>query len=151
MDAEKNEENLVHCIYSSAETAPFTPDDIVALLEKAREDNAKLGVTGMLLYDNGTFFQVLEGESDVVLSLLDIIQKDKRHDRVVKIIYEDIEERDFSGWTMGYSGFTRDDLKSIEGLNDFFQGGNQYTDLDEGRAKTLLEAFKDGKWRASIA
>ena len=104
----------------------------------------------MLLYDSGSFFQVLEGRSKVVTSLLEKIQQDKRHNRVVKIIHEDIIERDFSQWTMGYSGITREDLKNIEGLNDFFQTNHHYTDLDEGRAKTLLKAFKKGKWRSSI-
>lgn len=151
MDDGKAVEKLVHCIYSSAAIVEFSQDDIVALLEKARSNNYELGVTGMLLYDRGSFFQVLEGKPDVVTSLLKIIQKDERHDQVVKIIYEEIEERDFSGWTMGFSGMTRKDLKNIEGLNDFFQSNRLYTDLDEGRAKVLLKAFKEGKWRASIS
>ena len=150
MKTEKAKEALVHCIYSSLQTIDFSQEDIVTLLEKARKNNAASKVTGMLLYDNGSFFQILEGNPSVVLPLLDIIEKDKRHDRVVRIIYEDISHRDFSEWTMGYSGVTREDLKSIDGMNDFFQGNANYIDLDEGRAKTLLKAFKDGKWRTSI-
>lgn len=150
MEAENDKENLVHCIYSSVETVEFSQDDILSLLEKARLNNSTLGITGMLLYDSGSFFQVLEGAPEKVTSLLEVIQKDKRHDKVVKIIYEDIEERDFSEWTMGFSGFTRQELMNIEGMNDFFQSNKYYTDLDEGRAKMLLKAFKDGKWRASI-
>lgn len=150
MEAENDKGNLVHCIYSSVETVEFSQDDILSLLEKARLNNSTLGITGMLLYDSGSFFQVLEGAPEKVTSLLEVIQKDKRHDKVVKIIYEDIEERDFSEWTMGFSGFTRQELMNIEGMNDFFQSNKYYTDLDEGRAKMLLKAFKDGKWRASI-
>ncbi|BBB31137.1 BLUF domain-containing protein [Neptunomonas japonica] len=151
MDTEDNKEDLVHCVYTSAQTIEFSQDDIVALLEKARIKNSALGVTGMLLCDSGSFFQILEGTPEAVMSLLTVIQRDKRHDRVVKVIYESIEVRDFSEWTMGYSGVTREDLKSIEGLNDFFHTTNQYTDLDEGRAKTLLKAFKEGKWRSSLS
>jgi len=151
MEDKNNVENLVHCVYSSASSIDFTQDEIIALLEKARGNNVKLGITGMLLYDNGSFFQVLEGNPDTVTALLKIIQKDSRHSQVVKIIYEEIEARDFSEWTMGYSGVTRQALGEIEGLNDFFQSNKLYTDLDEGRAKTLLKAFKEGKWRASIS
>ncbi|KJZ08701.1 phosphonate transporter [Marinomonas sp. SBI22] len=147
---EEKKEDLVHCIYTSASTIEFTPEDITELLEKARRNNDKLGVSGMLLYDEGSFFQVLEGDPQVVARLLKTIQNDKRHDKVVKIIYEDIEERDFSEWTMGYSGASRSDLQSIDGLNDFFQTNNTFVELDEGRAKKLLSAFKDGKWRTSI-
>lgn len=151
MEDKNNVENLVHCVYSSASSIEFTQDEIIDLLKKARENNVKLGITGMLLYENGSFFQVLEGEPEKVTALLKIIQKDNRHSQVVKIIYEEIEARDFPEWTMGYSGVTRKELEGIEGLNDFFQSNRSYTDLDEGRAKTLLKAFKDGKWRASIS
>ena len=150
MTAKKNEDILVHCIYSSASTIPFSQEDIISLLDVARANNKKLDVTGMLLYDEGSFFQVLEGYASVVDSLLLEIEKDKRHDRVVKLIYEPIAARDFSEWTMGYSKVAREDLKKIEGLSGFFQEDNHYIDLNAGRAKTLLTAFKDGKWHASI-
>lgn len=151
MDAERDSVSLVHCVYSSVETIVFSQEGIVALLEKARKNNSELGVTGMLLYDNGSFFQVLEGKPDVVTALLEKIKEDDRHYRVVKIIYEEIDNRDFSEWTMGYSGVTREDLGKIQGLNDFLRADNRYSDLDEGRAKTLLDAFKDGQWRTSIS
>lgn len=150
MDVEKQEENLIHCIYSSVEAVEFSPEDISELLEQARINNATLGVTGMLLYDKGAFFQLLEGQQEVVDPLLKKIQGDERHEHFIKIIQEDIEQRDFAEWTMGYSGVKSDELRSIEGLNDFFGSGKRYIDLDEGRAKTLLKGFKEGKWRASI-
>jgi hypothetical protein len=144
------ENNLVHCIYSSAETVEFSHEDIISLLKKAREVNSNLGVTGMLLYEDGSFFQVLEGPSETVVPLYEKIGQDKRHERVTKLIQEPIKERSFSEWTMGYSGVTREELKEIEGLNDFFYSNKCFTELDEGRAKKLLEAFKGGKWRASL-
>lgn len=149
--SENNNTNLVHCIYSSAEVTSFDQASILELLETARANNARLNITGMLLYDRGSFFQILEGEPKSVDYLLQSIQKDNRHERVVRIIYEQIEHRDFPDWTMGYSGVSKKDLSNIEGLNDFFLGGNRFIDLDEGRAKILLRAFKDGKWHTSLA
>jgi uncharacterized Fe-S cluster-containing MiaB family protein len=151
MEIESEKKELVHCIYSSAQTIEFSHDDIIALLEAARKNNSKLGVTGILLYDSGSFFQILEGEPDVIQALYKKIENDKRHCRVSKIIYEPIESRSFSEWTMGYAGVTREKLRAIDGLNDFFYSRKCYTDLDEGRAKMLLIAFKEGKWRASIS
>ena len=145
------EENLIHCAYASVEAVEFSEQDIVELLEQARVSNMELGITGMLLYDNGAFFQVLEGELEPVTRLLEKIQQDPRHERFIKIIQEDIEARDFSEWTMGYSGVKSSELKSIEGLNDFFGSGKRYIDLDKGRAKTLLKGFKEGKWRGAIS
>ncbi len=148
----ENDDNihLIHCIYSSAATIKFSDDDIIALLEKSRTSNSQLDVTGMLLFEDGSFLQILEGTPEAIADLYKKISADKRHNNVTKIIQEPIEERSFSEWTMGYSGITRKELKEIDGLNDFFSSKKCYTELDENRTKKLLKAFKDGKWRASL-
>lgn len=51
---------------------------------------------------------------------------------------------------MGYSKITTKELAEIPSLNDFFAKGMSYLELGEGRAKTLLGAFKEGKWRLSL-
>ena len=51
---------------------------------------------------------------------------------------------------MGYPNISRSELEEIPGLNDFFQKGNSFSQLEEGRTRTLLAAFKEGKWRKSI-
>jgi len=149
-EIEEEKIELVHCIYSSVGVEDYSQEFIVELLDKAKRKNAELGITGMLLYDEGSFFQVLEGDPDVVSALLKTIQQDPRHERVMKIIFEEIEERNFSDWTMGYSDIKKDDLTQIEGMNDFFQSGKTFVDLDEGRTKNLLKAFKSGQWRSSL-
>lgn len=151
METDSVQDELVHCIYSSAETVAFSRKDIFSLLEIARKTNQALNISGILLYDRGTFFQILEGHREAVRKLYEKIEKDKRHTRVTKIILEPIENRDFSQWTMGYSGVTRQILGTMAGLNDFFHSGRCYTELDEGRAKKLLDAFKEGRWRATIS
>jgi predicted nucleotidyltransferase len=150
MNENDRESDLVHCIYASVETEKLDSSQIFSILEKARIKNSRIHVTGMLLYDNGAFFQILEGEREVVEKLLLEISQDKRHDHIVKIIIELIAERSFSEWTMGFSGATRTDLQKISGLNDFFTQNRSFIELDEGRAKKLLGAFKDGQWRASL-
>ena len=143
-------EQLVHCVYSSAATIPFEGKDVIQLLEVCRKNNEQHNVTGMLLFDKNCFFQVLEGMPDAVDSVYQKIKADERHDNMTKIIYEPIEERNFADWSMGYSGARPKDLEAVKGLNDFFSVGKCYIDLDEGRAKILLQAFKEGRWRASI-
>jgi hypothetical protein len=150
MATEPVQDPLVHCIYTSAETVPFSPADILLLLDKARKTNLALGISGMLLYDHGTFFQILEGHPNAIKFIFRKIEADKRHARITKIILEPIGARDFSEWTMGYAGVSRETLGKIPGLNDFFHSGKCYTDLDDGRARKLLDGFKDGKWRTSI-
>jgi len=138
---------LIHCIYCSAATdEELSTDGLEAILEQSRQNNGKADITGILLFESGAFFQVLEGDKTAVESLYRKIEKDERHQRVTKLISEPIEERAFGEWSMGYPRVTKQDLQEISGLNDFFVQGKSFMDLEEGRAKVLLEAFKDGKW-----
>lgn len=138
---------LSHCIYSSRSTdSELSSQALAAILEQSRINNHKLNITGILLFDSGTFFQVLEGDRAIIEKVYDHITKDSRHDQVVKLICEPIEERNFGEWSMGYPKVTKKELQNIDGLNDFFTQGNSFVDLEAGRAKTLLAAFKKGKW-----
>jgi hypothetical protein len=143
--------NLVHIIYcSSATKLYFKPSELEALLTKCRLNNASLGITGILLFNEGSFFQVLEGEKNEVESLFEKISKDKRHNKTTKIIMEPIKERSFANWSMGYPELSTEELANIPGLNDFFTSGDSFLDIGEGRAKTLISAFKEGRWRTTI-
>ena len=142
---------LVQCIYCSAAQPPdLNEAELALILEAARSNNAQLQVTGMLLFQEGSFFQVLEGDRDTVEKLYKHIAGDKRHAQVKRLIVEPIEERHFGEWTMGYPQISRKDLASIPGLNDFFSQGQSFNELGEGRAKLLLDAFRQGQWRSSL-
>ncbi|MEQ8496099.1 MAG: BLUF domain-containing protein, partial [Gammaproteobacteria bacterium] len=91
--------SLIHCIYASAATAPLDAAQRRELLRVARANNRRLGVTGILLYVDGSFFQVLEGEADVVDELFLRIAGDPRHANVTEIIRERIAQRAFPDWS----------------------------------------------------
>jgi hypothetical protein len=140
----------IHLIYVSEARVAFKPKDLHELLTKARLNNEALGVTGVLLYVDGFFFQVLEGDEGVVQTLYEKILADVRHTRVSKLIAEPIEEPDFADWSMGYAEVGRGDLARIPGLKDFFTSGSSLNELGAGRASALLEAFREGRWRGRI-
>jgi hypothetical protein len=50
---------MFHIVYASSALQLFTKPELQTLLEKARQNNAKLNVTGMLLYKDGNFMQAL--------------------------------------------------------------------------------------------
>ncbi|MBB3048497.1 hypothetical protein FHR99_002771 [Litorivivens lipolytica] len=150
MTSDESVGDLVHYIYASAATEEFTPEELDELLSVARWNNEELGVTGMLLYEKGSFFQILEGRPEVVGPLYEKISADKRHSKLIKLIFEPIEARSFANWSMGRAAVSTKQLSEIEGLNDFFQSGRCFTELDDGRAKKLLQSFKEGRWRAAI-
>ncbi len=143
--------DLMHCIYASAATRHFETAELTALLQAARKHNDGAGLTGMLLYTEGSFFQVLEGVPDAVEALYARIELDKRNDQVTKILTEAIPDRSFADWTMGLSQVSRNELALIAGTNDFFCGSSCFLDLDPGRAKKLLSAFREGRWRKALA
>lgn len=139
---------LIHCIYASTASTEFTESGVADLLTHARANNAEAGITGMLLYVEGSFFQVLEGEEATVARVFTEIKRDPRHRRVVEIIREPILERVFSDWSMGYARVGREDAGILAGENDFFQDEQFLERLSPGRAKKLLRAFRSGSWRS---
>lgn len=143
-------EQLAHLIYVSAATQSMEEAALMKLLANARENNQRLNVTGMLLYSEGTFFQVLEGDQSVIEDLFASISGDTRHQHVTKIIHEPIVSRVFGNWSMGYSGLTPKQVATIDGLSDFFINPSYLVNMDHGRARKLLQAFSEGRWRQTL-
>lgn len=148
-----HETSLVQLAYVSAATVAFTDSELDTLLERARTNNASLGVTGVLLFTEGTFFQVLEGDKDVVQSLYQKIALDTRHNNVLVLAERNIEERNFGDWSMG---FVRDrkSICELPGFVDLFEtDGRTFIDLqgDGKRVSQILEGFRRGRWRRQPA
>lgn len=139
--------SLIHCIYASSAVPSFSEAVIPVLLERARAKNIVRGITGMLLFIEGSFFQVLEGETHVVDEIYSAIERDPRHARVTRIIREPIAHRTFDQWSMGFAAVARLDARDLLGANDFFGSAACLEGLDPGRAKKLLTAFRAGRWR----
>ncbi|RZK54618.1 MAG: BLUF domain-containing protein, partial [Hymenobacter sp.] len=84
------------------------------LLTQARLHNAAHGITGVLLYGNDQFFQVMEGEATTVQALYERIQQDPRHGSVTTFADKDIAERAFPEWSMAFNTLTpRQLLESV--------------------------------------
>ena len=141
---------LILMAYSSVATRHFDRANLVELLAFARNHNETHGLTGMLLYVDESFFQILEGDPEQLHALYGRIEQDTRHSKVIKLLEVPIEKRSFSRWSMGYAKVTREELANIPGLNDFFGKGLAFTELGEGKAKVLLDAFREGKWRRRL-
>jgi hypothetical protein len=138
---------LIHCIYASGASAEFAEHHIPQLLEDIRAANAARQITGVLLYIEGSFFQVLEGNADCVDPLYKAIALDSRHRNMSLIIREPIRVRSFSEWTMGFATLGRLEAGELIGQNDFFTDAACFEHLSPGRAKKLLAAFRQGRWR----
>ncbi|OGX85791.1 hypothetical protein BEN47_14460 [Hymenobacter lapidarius] len=91
-----------HLVYTSTATAPLTEDNLRGQLGHWRATNARLGVTGVLLYSEGNVLQVLEGDSEVIRSLFATIARDVRHRSITKIADGPVPGRAFSDWSMRF-------------------------------------------------
>ncbi len=141
---------LIHVAYASEASVEFSNEALRHLLEGARRNNAAIGVTGILLLVDRSFFQVLEGEPAAVASLYEKIEQDTRHKRVVKLIQEPIKERDFRDWSMGLARIAPKELSALPGFSDFFTTGRSLNSLPPGMAQKLLSGFRAGQWRARV-
>ena len=95
-------QNLVSKTYLSKAVDVFSDHDLDQLLTNFRRNNAAASVTGALLYHNGYFMQLIEGQLDAINAIYDRIQADPRHE-VLSVLFEDeISARFFPDWTMGY-------------------------------------------------
>jgi blue light- and temperature-responsive anti-repressor len=142
--------NLIQLIYSSSATKELQDSELLSILEASRRNNAARGVTGMLLSEKWSFFQILEGPAEAVEAVYKIISTDPRHTRVITIVKEAIPQRSFGEWTMGSASLNTHDIQDVTGMNDFFSEASILTQINSGRAKKLVNAFKDGRWRSKV-
>lgn len=102
-------------LYQSTATTDFPSPEDHRILETAWHHNGKMGVTGYLLRSRTHYFQVLEGASDVLDDLLGLIDKDPRHEGMTIISNEDLAERQFDNWAMGYHMVTEAERDDFDG------------------------------------
>jgi hypothetical protein len=94
--------------------------EIEKILTTARTNNAKLNVTGALLFSGGCFAQVLEGPLEAVETLFEQIECDPRHRNVTILHFKPANTRNFGDWTMAYAGAVSgaENHLDLEGLFD---------------------------------
>jgi Sensors of blue-light using FAD len=92
---------LYNVVYCSRATAGVGDTELERIIATARRCNAQQGITGMLVFGSGIFFQWLEGPRDNVTALMARLHTDPRHENIVELSAdEDIGERVFPDWDM---------------------------------------------------
>lgn len=135
---------MFQLVYASSAVDLFSAADLAALLKKSRDNNTRLGVSGMLVYHDGNFMQVLEGDHGTVTALAARIERDPRHRGFLRLMGRDIPEREFGEWSMGFvdsSAVSSEDraafspmLRDPAAAAEFF--------ATPGRAHVLLSTFR---------
>lgn len=131
-------------VYVSTAAHLFSNDELVELLDECRSFNCRHNISGMLLYQGGTFMQVLEGEEDTVRALCDVIKGDPRHHGFLTLMETQLEERDFPDWSMGFCNLDQPDRTLPEGYSEFLNTplSDDVFSSDPSRCRKLLRMFK---------
>lgn len=106
--------------YASRATQAMNETALSEILAVARHKNDANQVTGMLVYCEGDFLQVIEGEDRVIEALYDRIADDPRHQNCRIWSDKSVTERLFANWNMGFKATSKATLASIPGYIDFF-------------------------------
>lgn len=135
-------DDLLSVLYTSTSHEQMEDDQLTELLTVSRSRNAADGITGLLVYRAGRFFQVIEGPTAAVRALYDRIAADPRHHSVRTLVEDRVEARHFGEWTMGFERVPDHDEAVPEGFRSTFD------DLDdvEGGAPTIRAARELSLW-----
>lgn len=134
---------ILRLVYLSTAIEHFRSADIEALLAKARKKNSELGITGILVCHEDSFFQVLEGPIGDVEALFGAISRDPRHCAVTVLSRLLASERVFGQWTMGYArpeDLIEDHAGAVDDLRELM--ADRMPDaIEDRRVGVLLTSF----------
>ncbi len=128
---------MIQTAYVSRAAEAVTEESLLSLMQQCLANNEASGVTGMLLYGNDTFLQVIEGEEAVLDTLVDKIRKDPRHAEIHFLYRKPVEHRQYTDWSLGFRRI------SESGAKDF---NFEYLIEHEAAVETLMDRFRVPHW-----
>jgi hypothetical protein len=131
---------LYQLVYCSRATPGVDDDAVQAIIQTAQRRNAQLGITGLLVFGSGVFFQWLEGPRDNITALMARLQADNRHQDIVTLdSSEEERERLFPAWDM--------ELVSGEHIRDVLQDAldNARDAASAATLRGLLQRLETGE------
>ena len=128
-------------VYTSVANKALSASALDDILEVSRRNNAQCGITGVLLYGEQTFVQVLEGEPSAVNETLVRIEADERHSGLLTLCKKSTNARSFGDWSMGYEAAPPD--AGAQGLFDLSRESlkSLFTDEIDHVVDQLVRAF----------
>ena len=93
---------MYYLLYLSRASAVVGGRELASIMTVSRRNNGRDGVSGVLVYKDGVFLQLLEGEQKTVLQTYERISVDPRHTDAVILLKGPLERRLFGRWSMGF-------------------------------------------------
>ena len=130
----------VICYVSTATIEP-DPLEIQNTMERWKENNSRINVKGILLYSDGHFFQVLQGEKKKVLELYFRIRNDSRHNNIIQVVGKDVEKGSLDGYLV--ENLKGDRYSKPELLKDYLESVKGMEPEVQQEIKRFLDSFID--------
>lgn len=136
---------MISLTYLSRASARLSTEELEQILAVSRVNNARDGLTGMLLYADEHFVQTLEGEEATVDAAFARIGADPRHRNVQVALRDQVATRSFEGWSMGFKRLSREEAAEIPGFSDYLDPDSElYRNTKSlGRAGVFHRVFRD--------
>jgi len=109
-------------VYVSNAKFGFEERDMKSILVASRRNNPALDVSGLLVYADGVFIQVLEGAEKTIEQLYEKIAEDVRHDNVAVILDQNCDERTFPRWAMAHLSGSAETVGEWAGISGAMNG-----------------------------
>ncbi len=107
-------------VYLSKAKNDFDERELPSILEVSQRNNRRDGVTGILLYKDGRFLQILEGDQATVRRIAQRIEADNRHNEFAVII-DELMPRLFTDWSMGFADLNASVFDHHPAVLDYFR------------------------------
>ena len=118
-----------------------TKEVMKSIKEVSKIKNDKYGLTGLLIYSNEIFLQVLEGEEVNVDITYKIIQNDTRHFGSQILFEQENTERAYSEWSMKFNYLEKIDLTVINRMLHFSNEIKRKQGLSNTEIVSIFENF----------
>ena len=131
-------------VYVSSESFRISDQDLEDLLRQSRRNNLVADITGLLLFKDGNFMQLLEGTEAAVRSAFEKIKIDVRHRSVRVLMAEETDHRAFADWSMGFQNLTNKPLVEVAGYSDYLDVPltSEKFLVDPPKSLRFLQVFK---------
>jgi hypothetical protein len=107
---------MEYIVYVSTAQRPLSEKELIDVLKVSRTNNKKYNVTCILLYCQGTFMQVLEGDKNSIDRIYKAIELDTRHKNIIKLASGVSSKRNFPDSSMAFASVNPETLQEIEGF-----------------------------------
>jgi len=136
--------NEIKTISYISNCAKLEREEIEELLIDTMTNNNRIGIGGILIYSNDTFFQIIEGFAKDVDRLFTKIELDKRHFNVFKFFDRKVSIKKFKRFSFNYI-IDNDEMVSNE-LMKLLEVGDNFEEVTHerlvGKVKNLIHDSK---------